>query len=103
MGGISNIDREAAVSLSCTEIRFVERARFLRIQFEPRKDSGRLGSTRRRSLSRFHDRGDSGGRIGDRGFGAVEGTDEDFSGASTSDRAAAEGKRGDFKMIYDRF
>eukprot|EP00291_Cryptomonas_curvata_P010408 CAMPEP_0172200750 /NCGR_PEP_ID=MMETSP1050-20130122/29534_1 /TAXON_ID=233186 /ORGANISM="Cryptomonas curvata, Strain CCAP979/52" /LENGTH=77 /DNA_ID=CAMNT_0012878153 /DNA_START=84 /DNA_END=314 /DNA_ORIENTATION=+ len=42
MGGISNIDREAAVPLSCTGIRFVERARFLRIQFEPSKDSGSL-------------------------------------------------------------
>ena len=77
MSWISYIDREAAVPLSCTGIRFVEHARFLRIQFEPRKDSGRLGSTRRRSLSRFHDRWDSGGRLGDRGSGAVvEGTEE---------------------------
>jgi hypothetical protein len=74
LGGMSNFDCAAAVPLSDTSI--VEAARLLRIQFEPRQDSGRLlGSTRSRSLPRFHDRWDCGGRIGDRCLGVVvEGT-----------------------------
>ena len=78
LGGMSNFDCEAAVPLSGTGIQIVELARPLRIQFEPRQDSGRrLGSTRSNSLLRCHDRWDCGGRIGDRGLGVVvEGTQE---------------------------
>jgi len=78
MVGVCNLNLAPAVPLLFTGIRFVQRLRFRRIQFELRNESsGRLGIIRWSSLARSRDRGDCGGcRIEDRGIGAVEGTDE---------------------------
>jgi hypothetical protein len=78
--GADNLDREPAVPLPCTGMRFVQRLRLLRIPFEIRKESsGSLGIIRWSSFARYRDRGDCGCcRTEDHGIGSVEVFEDTF-------------------------